>query len=50
VVPIAVFPACDGSESSKNGWAYADGIPIIKIKNVKRSSLFILHKISQFII
>jgi hypothetical protein len=50
MVPIGAFAACDGSESSRNGCAYADGIPITKIKNVKKSNFFILHKTSQFII
>ena len=37
VVPIGAFVACDGSESSRNGCAYTDGIPISKIKNVKNA-------------
>jgi hypothetical protein len=44
VIPITAFPAWGGSESSKNGCAYTDGTPIIKIKNAKRRNLFILHK------
>jgi len=49
-VPMAAFCPCPGSESSKKGWAYADGMPIINTKKDRKSNLFILHKTTMFII
>ena len=43
VVPDGTFPPCAGTESIKNGCAYASGKPISKIKSGKITNSFILH-------